>query len=289
MCTFATVSLAQTPDTLDPRGYFPLAEGNAWEYKLDLYRPAHIYRLQDESRIEFVQMTVVADSVGPTADRVELATRWFSERSALLAEDTLTVWFKEDANDGTSHIAIDWTQTSSTPYPRLPFFIGQGDFGADFGGSSDSVEVDLSAIFGSGGIVTGKEFYTFVWGFTSVHQLGFTSAVGGCHPCGSFNDLDVWSLTFAQIGSTTYGARVVSSASPPTPSARLSAYPNPARDGITVEGSGHQIEVIDALGRRVELMTAPRTDVVRLDVRSIPAGTYLLRRGGETARVTIQR
>ncbi|GAB5536997.1 MAG: hypothetical protein Rubg2KO_32460 [Rubricoccaceae bacterium] len=282
VCALAATSSAQVPDSLEARSYVPLSVGNAWEYKGDLFRPRHPSRPLDESRIEYLHMEVTAYSVGQNPDHLELALNWFSEDSQRIEQDTFTVWY--DAESASIQATYEINPDGSLP--RFPFFLNGY---AGFGGYGLPVEINLDELLGSGGTVPGTEFGEMIWNYTAAQDLGYIKASGGCHPCSSFNDYDEWSLTFAQIGTITYGARMVSTASSPSPPARLAVYPNPANDWITVEGRGRQFEVLDALGRRVERVMAPRSGVARLDIRRYPPGVYLLRWGAEAALVTIWR
>ena len=63
---------------------------------------------------------------------------------------------------------------------------------------------------------------------------------------------------------------------------RLSVYPNPATDAVTVEAEG--TTVLCDLGGRV-LLRRDAHGATRFDLSSLPAGTYLIRHGASVARV----
>ncbi len=75
---------------------------------------------------------------------------------------------------------------------------------------------------------------------------------------------------------------------PPEPiTEQLVVYPNPATDKISVEGValGEEVVMYDVLGRAV-LRTRTPADI---DVSGLPPGVYVLRVGGESRLVSVQR
>ena len=72
----------------------------------------------------------------------------------------------------------------------------------------------------------------------------------------------------------------------PDTHASLSIYPNPATDRISVNGADGPVELYDATGRLIQTQAMGQSTT--LDLRSLPAGIYLLRSGGKTATVVKQ-
>lgn len=69
-----------------------------------------------------------------------------------------------------------------------------------------------------------------------------------------------------------------------TPS--LTVFPNPASDHIVISGVIGPVELYDATGRLLHTQAINESGIV--DLRSLPAGIYLLRSGGKTATVVKQ-
>ncbi len=76
----------------------------------------------------------------------------------------------------------------------------------------------------------------------------------------------------------------------PDTHASLSIYPNPATDRISVNGADGPVELYDATGRLIKTQAIKQSSnqTITLDLRSLPAGIYLLRFGGKTATVVKQ-
>lgn len=277
-------ALAQEPDTLAPRGYFPLAVENEWEYRVDLYRPATIYRPENESRSEYIRLRVIGDTFGPSADRFALLEERFTEGSVLLSRDTVAVRY----DDESSSVVALREGTGGQSYER-PFSFFSAGLDALIGGSASREPIYLPTFLDSVDSARVKSFFDFVWDYTSVHGIGFVGGRGGCEPCGSFNDEEFWALTYAYVDGTTYGARAVSREESPgfAPRAALRVYPNPARGWMTVEGMGERVEVYDVLGRRVQSHVVLPHEPVQIGVSEHPPGVYVVRRGQESAVVTV--
>ena len=72
----------------------------------------------------------------------------------------------------------------------------------------------------------------------------------------------------------------------PDTHASLSIYPNPATDRISVNGADGPVELYDAAGRLIQSQAMGQS--ITFDLRSLPAGIYLLRSCGKTATVVKQ-
>ncbi len=90
------LAVAQEPDTLDPRGYFPLAVGNEWEYRYDLYRPASPYRERDESRTEYYRVRIIDGGLGPDGDQFAIVEERLSGSTVPYSRDTVLVWYDQE-------------------------------------------------------------------------------------------------------------------------------------------------------------------------------------------------
>ncbi len=287
----ALPALAQTPDPLDPRGYVPLAVGNEWEYRVDLTRPATIFRPRDESRTEYLRYRVTAAS----GDAFTLVTTRFSAAFAQLSQDTVPVRF-DAATTSVRAVLAGGALGVPTPF-----------FACDLGLAFDSPnpgatlcyrgagrgETQIPQLTGTAAPVATKQFFSFIYGFAAVHGIGFIGGGGGCEPCSDFSDRDDYALAFAVVGGRTYGTRVVAGESGPASAgtARLDVFPNPTTGSVTLRGAGaSSVEVYDALGRRVRAVTlgAVSDAEVVLDLSSLPAGVYVVRDRARTARVVVR-
>ena len=288
---------APEPDTLDWRGYFPLAVGNEWEYRLDIVDPADVYDPEDRSRTEYARFRVVGDGAGPDGSRFALVEDRLSDAGVVLRRDTAAVRYDaETASVLALYTRADGDGTYEQPVPFFACGLDATFYGDDrdnrcWGGASRDPYA-LPEFLGSADTLQVKSFYNLVWGFTSVHGIGFVGGGGGCEPCFGFSSSEGWLLTYARVGAGTYGARAVATdGSPgtgPVPDIPLRAYPNPTSTGVTVEGEGERVVVYDVLGRGVLAASVLPLVPVRLDVRTLPPGVYVVRRGQGTAVVTVR-
>ncbi len=297
--------LAQEPDTRDWKGYFPLEVGNEWEYRLDLTRPAHPYRPTDESRTAYARFRVVADAAGPDRDRFALVEERFSNDSALLKRDTVAVRYDPETasvlalrprtdGEGTYEIPVPFFACNldrpTTESEARGCWIGAGPFSGGWTGGEIPPflrDVDTSTV---------PEFFNFSDHFAAVHGIGFVAGVKGAEGCSMFCDLDVWALTYADVGGQTYGARAVHVEAPPpvpVPTTPLTVFPNPTRGFLVVHATIHEPadnrgEVYDMAGRRVGSFPMPLDGRATLDLSRLPGGVYLIRVGEQTGKVVVE-
>lgn len=283
LVTAASAQAQVVADTLDPRGYFPLAVGNEWEYRVGIEDPADPYDPEDRSRTEYLRYRVV----GAEADWFSLTEETYSEAGALLESDTASVRY----DPASASVA------TADGAPR-PFFACGLDLPLGWDGSGDRRRCYLEAVrpespeeigdvVGHVDLQRAKRFSGYSESFVAVHGVGFTG--GGFFPdgCNLFCTTVSWSLAYAHVDGTAYGARAIATeAAPARPALRV--YPNPTPAELTVEGSGPRVEVVDALGRLVMARSGLPEAAVRLDVSALPAGVYVVRRGDEAAVVTVR-
>ena len=301
-------ALAQETDTLDARGYFPLAVGNEWEYRHDLDRPRDGGR-----RTEYLRFRVVGAS--PDAGEFALVEERFTAAGGPLVHDTATVRYTTVEWYGTAYLCVaDQEATDGGEvYERpVPFFACDLDLPItdpfdELGGTppgqvwmyasridSAAVEHVVPPFLPEAEPSRTKEFYhTGGASFAAVHGVGFVS--GGADPdgctflCGS----DQWTLTYAQVDGQEYGARAVGAEEPPRPQpSPLALYPNPTRGVVIVRaesGAGRSVEgLYDVAGRLVRSSVLPPSGVGPLDLSGLPAGVYVVRAGGAVGRVVVR-
>lgn len=103
--------------------------------------------------------------------------------------------------------------------------------------------------------------------------------VGGYLGDAGYDDVESWRLGKLNFGNASVG---------PETAAQTVCYPNPASDYVYVaveEGSAH-VTVFDLLGRTIACPLSQHTNKVRLDVRSLPVGSYFVevKQNDNTAR-----
>lgn len=286
----ASGSLAQTPDPLDPRGYFPLAVGNEWEYRIDISGPF------GASRTEYAHYRVANSTAGPTSDRFALINERYADPVTLRSRDTVAVRY-----DAARTSVLGFYPDSQGGEPHeAPFPFFACDLGLPFDGSGGTcwdgatqIEVAIPLLTGESTPVDAKRFANLVYGFAAVHGIGFVGGGGGCEPCWPFSERDEWVLTYARIDGRTYGSRSVSSA--PRPAlvpAALHGYPNPTAGPLHLRADGYtaaplQVEIYDALGRLVLGSVLP-PEGGRVDLEGLPRGPYAVRAGGRSVWVVVQ-
>jgi hypothetical protein len=71
----------------------------------------------------------------------------------------------------------------------------------------------------------------------------------------------------------------------------ISVFPNPTQDEVqvTLAHTVDQIEVLDAFGKCVMSFSTNNQLSLKIDVRSLAAGTYTLKAGEEVVRVVVAR
>lgn len=283
LAVLASAASAQTPDTLDFRGYFPLAVGNEWEYRVDITGPFGF-----PAGSESIRYRVVSATPGPAGDRFALAM--YRSTGSGVSRDTVSVRYDE----ATASVLGLYTTPQNGPYETpVPFFAC--NLGLAFEATRSvpgcqffyarQAEVDLFSLTGSSAPIMAKHIEGYAFGFDAVHGLGFVGGGGGCEPCIPPNDgRESWMLTFARVGGRTYGTAFVGAEAPSAaaPSV-LRVSPNPARGPVAVTVAAAQpvrVAVFDALGREVAVLAGGETagpEVLLLDVAAWPAGVYVVR------------
>ena len=279
--------LAQVPDTLDPRGYFPLDVGNTWEYEHALRRPAHPDRPQDESvtyreRYQILDSSTVGDT---TFFALLLDVR--DEAGAVILRDTSRIWYDP--------------AEASIQGDRLPAIIGalrclNAPFESTGSASpcwsfAERSAVQLPDLFGAEAPVQAKVFSSLTSNYVAVvHGLGVVGSGGGCHPCSPLDDYESWALKYARIDGQEYGVRIVQTERlGPLPTGTLAVYPNPTRGALTVEApKAGRLDVFDLLGRRVHTEDVGRPGRVGLDLTGDAPGLYVLRFENQARTVVVQ-
>ncbi|WP_420455038.1 T9SS type A sorting domain-containing protein [Rubrivirga sp.] len=297
-------ALAQGPDTLDWRGYFPLAVGNEWEYEVRLRRPATLNRPTDESRTEYLRFRIVGAGPGGASDRFTLVEERFAVDGVLLARDTSVVRY--DAESASVFATDVGLNGDSYDRPAPPFAadldLPCDDPYADGGywvlaNCIDETEAEYwvpTFVREPLAPVVTKAFFNLGGGSaTAVHGFGFVA--DSFHPdgCSFFCDSDEAVVTFAVVGGQTFGARAVGVEVPPDRLrlGPLVVYPNPTAGRVTVEAgprSGGHVTVFDVMGRLVRSVTLPADGTVGLDLGDLPPGLYSLRAGPQTGRVVLR-
>ncbi|SRR5690606_25479729 len=283
-CFLVYSGRAQDPDTLDPRGYFPLEVGNTWEYAHDLYRPVTVDRPQDESETLLERHHILRSYNEGDTTFYDLLLRVQKEDGTPVSVDVYKVWYDSAEASVRGPSIISWLRCLDAPYgtsdptPSECWpFVGRDEvYDPDFFGTEATVEV--------------KTFSSFVYGMTVKHGIGVLSAGGGCEPCSPFDDSEYWTLKYANIGGRSYGAVILAVDGPPTSDGRqLAVYPNPISGTATIETEGKgQVEVFDILGRKRASVESEAGGKVQLDFGEFPAGLYVLRHAGQFRAVVVR-
>jgi hypothetical protein len=158
--------------------------------------------------------------------------------------------------------------------PALPIQIGDSTYTARFYASGDSHTI---------GGIGGASSWSFAWQIGPLLIANCDIAQQQCL------DGNVWTLVYAEVDGTTYGALPVPTASGPPPNvsgASLAITPNPARGSVTLDmrlaAAGLvRAQVIDALGRLVistdYVELASGAHRILLDTSALAAGWYTVR------------
>lgn len=278
---------AQTPDTLDPRGYMPLAVGNTWEYEHTIIRPRTVDRPVDESKRQFERYVVLEELIRNDTLFYKLLVDFRDEDLIPLSRDTVLIRYD--------------SSTSSIAGEKMPqIFDWLRCLDADFGTTKPSNGFCWDFIFSdvleyseltfSNDPVMIKRFEDFAWGFRAWHGVGIVAGGGGCEPCDAFSDSDHWLLKYAVVDGGTYGAQIVSIESHIQPKQALfTVYPNPAHAEVFVNVSQPgKIEIFDMLGRLVSEKEIRSVGIEKMDLQNYGPGLYVVRLGSE-ARTLIVR
>ncbi|GAB3869272.1 hypothetical protein GCM10028824_15940 [Hymenobacter segetis] len=115
-------------------------------------------------------------------------------------------------------------------------------------------------------------------------------ANGKLYAGGDFTTTGDGSKHLAHVGIYDSNALLATKAATATPAAQL--FPNPAHGTATLRlpaGAARQpLLLIDALGRAVRRYPAPAASDVELDLRGLPAGTYVVRCGQFSQRLVVE-
>jgi len=280
---------------VDPSDYFPLAVGNLWEYEHELYRPQTESRPVDQSRTAHEVYRIVSSSV-------EQDTLWYTieftewgSSDLIVERDSVRVRYDEE-----SESVVGGAEYLLLGLPRcldLPPGMHDGSECWTNVGTGDLLDRNL---FGAETVPI-KSFSTILWSFDAVAGVGIVTGGGGCEPCNPLDDRDEFTLRFARIEGSEYGARIIGreeAAEIPDPRT-FSVYPNPTRGLIQLEGVAggagagargafheDRLEAFDLLGRRVldARLTGSGQEV---DLGSLPAGIYLLKVGEQSTTVVV--
>jgi len=194
-------AFAQEPDTLDWRGYFPLAVGNEWEYEVRLERPASPIRSTDESRTEYLRFRIIGAGFGDFADRFTLVEERFAQDGAPLVRDTFVVQY--DAESASVLTTDVWP--NGNPYERpAPFFAADldlpdgddayGEWSWSAAGYVDGAEAEYAVpafVREPLAPVVAKSFFNLGGGAaTAVHGFGFVTDAFHPDGCSLFCDID---------------------------------------------------------------------------------------------------
>lgn len=257
--------------------FWPLAVGNRWEYQVtdqsgfQIGEVVWTIEVAGSIRLRRVENGAVAADVTCPISRAEASfqTSWqtrfsFSVCSPVdpaLAPNLLGTVVPVD---------IDLFET------ERPFAIGAQRVVADaaVGGVSST-----SAIPGAG---VQSATYTLA---RDIGPVRYTTETGAGFPGNRRYDA---TLAFARIGSTTYGAQIVSGEDAPASAQALalSVGPNPVRASATLQFSlpvatEARIEILDALGRTVQRLDlgtrSAGANSARLNASGLAAGVYSVR------------
>ncbi len=296
----AATATAQTsePDALDPRGYFPLAVGNEWEYEEVFFSPAGPNTPQDVTVTTYIRYRIVGAGAGPEQDRYVLVHEEYAETGTLSSRDTTLVRYDE----ATASVLGLVQYTDGTPTERpTPWFASCLDMtqGSDdcswswSSASSDNADFwSLPDFLGDTDDLTIRSFENIGGaGAVAVHGFGFAGGGSFSDGCSMFCWSLGWTVTYARVDGQVYGAHAIATESSRPEAARLAVYPNPAHDAVTVEAPsqpGATVVVYDVRGRAVRTATVPAGGTLRLDVRALPAGVYLVRAGERVGRLVVR-
>ena len=257
---------AQTQaDTLEWRGYYPLEIGNAWEWQTQSYwfaidRREIIADTTIDGKDYFVQAayTSLIDLLNGGGES--------SADTTLLRYDTLASRVVALTDVGEQ----EWEGHSC-------------DLSAEFGTTISCAVVDGRYAYEGEYLVVGTDTIAFnaVKGFLSLgggisyyHGIGPIPLMGDGNPGGR-------EFTYLRLGGIEYGQQAVfvSTEAEPIPAKiGLAAYPNPARDRVSVELGATQgwVRVYNVLGRQVLQEEHCTGGQCVMDTRVLVPGLYFV-------------
>ena len=289
------------PDTTDWHRYFPLAQGNAWQYR------AYVYNDMGEEGGFYYSRDVIGDSLidGQLWWVLRGCTRPLNGSSPSCGGREFVRYDDENrmllkrGEDSNSNPSIGWWGTVpcrlDAPFNSSVECTGPGTFGKSFyvyGGHNFTLVLppdEVEDVTVKGYVTEGTEVTTeVVAGIGVVYNSGEASA-------------DFRALIWTRVGELEYGTRVFvfptgSEEAPPVAEAlRLEVWPNPSRGAVSValtldRSQPVELEVVDVLGRvvvRRDLGALPvGRHEVALDGGAWGAGTYLVRVEAGARRAT---
>ena len=160
---------------------------------------------------------------------------------------------------------------------------------------SNAVSAVGESFFGSRD-QTGYRGTSFLDLFESTFELGYTKYESSRAP-GTFGSMSLFlfELQYAEVGSRTYGRPVAEGdAAPMAVSSAIKAYPNPFGATLNLDLASPvpamaEVEVLDAIGRRVRRFTAAVPGTHLLDLSNLSLGVYVVRAVLEDGTVLTHR
>jgi len=303
LALLASTVAAQTsePDTLDPRGYFPLAVGNAWEYRDVYFVPASPRQTADSTHVEHVHYRIVGEGAGAEGDRYVLVHETYYQTGALASRDTVLVRYDSTTASVVGNVRQwdgSWGEAPS-PWFASCLVPPAGDGGCPSGGGAWAASYSQNAhewplpLFPEGTQGLQARTYFNLGGdeALAIHGVGFVRGSWFPDGCWIFCSTREWDLTYARVDGRVYGAHAIGVEASHPEAVRLAVYPNPAGSSVTVEvprEPGTAVTVYDVRGRAVLTAPVPPGGVVRLNVGTLPAGVYVVRAGERVGRLVVR-
>lgn len=192
-----------------------------------------------------------------------------SSRDSLLLQDQASGFYYAEAyNTGCERVSGDTIRVLVRPLPAKPVLMRKED------------GLSLVSIGNAVGTLTWESAADGIH-FKKIDQKGDQLILNG-------NEL-YYRLKSQLDGCSAYSDTIRAVIKPGVPA----IYPVPANDSITLSGNlvldaGAEIRIYDANGKRMQAypITQDFSGMIRIDIREIPAGTYILRTEGNRIPVT---
>lgn len=271
------------PDTLDPRGYYPLAVGNAWEWTTRIFVSYSAFERHEitgdttvAGRRYFIQSEYLAE-----ADPV-YGIDLKRSRRLLLRYDPVGARVVALAPAG----GAEWGYTCdlSTPFGASAS-CGDGRGMRASGGFGvspwDFVLIGTDTVR----YRAVKHLYSLGGGDSFYHGLGRLPGLGD----GATGSVD---FVYVRVAGRAYGLSQMPTGTEDAdaPDAAMTVYPNPARERLVVSGTGQggTAVVYDALGREVRAVECGRSQPCDLDLTGLQRGTYFVQVDGGQGRSLVR-